>query len=632
MNTFDELKQLTEAQLNAEPLKPDAEKINFQSKKGLNLVTEVPDRPTEEELQTSIAEIERVLALCRETPRELGSPTFLAALKVIGSDSRLVLEYRDKFKKVKPSSIPMMVFDNAVKQEDPQSESNGDESVASVLIALVTSQSELIYDPHDGQAYVSTSFDGVTRTLAIGSKDFTVGLSYLYYKSTQAAGGRGLSASELQIKQACFALAGMAQFEGTQARVNLRVAKHNGGYYIDLCDDRRRVIEVLPTGWRILDKSPVLFWQPKAMQSLPIPHVGGDVGLLWKYANIPEKDRPLILAWLLDCFRPDTPYPPLGLIGPQGSVKSSTTDKFKQITDNNTVNLRTKPKTVEDIFIGSANSHVLTFENVSHLTHSEQDALCTVSTGGGYATRTLFTDKDETVIEVKRPVIVNSIVNVITAQDLADRAISIECPRIETYREAAEVEPEWAYDKPSIMGGLLDLFVETLAILPTVRVANPGRMADYTRLGEAMRQAQGSPAGEFDALYKAHKSESVIAALEASPVGVAVRDLVDSHCDNSDTVFYGTVKTLYEKLSASVNRSEGWPRSPRGLSEALKRQYPALLALGIEVEHSTQREYTETGRGLTVKISKIGMLGTTDAKVNSFLSQKKVSGGNAADF
>lgn len=630
MNALDQLKQFAEDQLTSEPLKPDADKINSQGKKGLNLTPGIPDSPTDEELQTAIAEVERVLEVCRRSPREFGSPTFLAALKVIGSDPQLVLEYRNKFKKAKPSSIPMIVFDNAVKQESYRAE--GDESAASVLIDLVTSQSELVYDTHDGQAYVSITFDGVTRTLALGSKDFTVGLSYLYYRSTQAAGGTGLSASELQIKQACFALAGIAQFDGTQARVHLRTAAYGGGYCISLGDDRLRVIEVLPTGWNILEKSPVLFWQPKAMQALPIPQPGGDVELLWQHVNIPEKDRPLLLAVLLESFRPDTPYVILALYGPQGSLKSSTTDKLKQLIDNNSVNLRAQPKTVEDLFVSAVSNHVLTFENVSHLTPGVQDALCTVATGGGYATRTLFTDKDETVIEVKRQVMINSISNVITAQDLADRAIAIECLRIETYREEAEVTAAWEAEKSSIMGGLVDLFVKILAILPTVKLVNPGRMADFTRLGEAMMQAQGSPAGAFDALYKAHKSENVIAALEASPVGVAVRDLVDSHCEDSGMVFYGTVKTLYEQLSANVNRSEGWPRSPRGLSEALKRQYPALLALGIEVEHSTQREYTDTGRGLTVRISKIGSSGTSDAKVDRFLSGKKFFPDDADKF
>ncbi|MGZ8190884.1 MAG: hypothetical protein ACXWTS_06600, partial [Methylococcaceae bacterium] len=251
------------------------------------------------------------------------------------------------------------------------------------------------------------------------------------------------------------------------------------------------------------------------------------------------------------------------------------------------------------------------FENISHLTPKMQDALCTLATGGGFASRTLYTNSEETVIEVKRPVIINSIPNVITAQDLTDRSIHIELPRIE-YREEAEINAAWEIAKPSIFGGLLDLFVKTLEQLPKVKLEKPPRMADFTRLGEAMAQALGHPPGVFDALYKANRAESIAAALESSPVGMAIRELADNHKGNNQIVFYGTVKTLYDALSLDYrHNSESWPRSPRGLSEAIKRQSPALYSLGIEIIQSTQRESTDTGRGLTVKISLAGTSGTS---------------------
>ena len=63
--------------------------------------------------------------------------------------------------------------------------------------------------------------------------------------------------------------------------------------------------------------------------ALSVP--GGDLSLLWKFINIPENDQLLVLAWLLECFRAETPFPILALSGQQGSAKSSTQNKLRQL-------------------------------------------------------------------------------------------------------------------------------------------------------------------------------------------------------------------------------------------------------------------------------------------------------------
>ena len=46
------------------------------------------------------------------------------------------------------------------------------------------------------------------------------------------------------------------------------------------------------------------------------------------------------------------------------------------------------------------------------------------------ARRKKLTDSEESIIEAKRPVIINGIDNLVTAQDLLDRTIHIELSRI----------------------------------------------------------------------------------------------------------------------------------------------------------------------------------------------------------
>lgn len=551
--------------------------------------------------------IDDVLDRCKDMPDLLFSEKFIEALKLIRTDKSLWAMYRVKIKTNKPSGVKLSDIDDATAVTG-ESEHGGKDSTASELIELVINSSELFFDDRNDKCFISTDIDGVVHTLAIGSKAFVEWLSFSYYKASKQNGNMGKSASESAIKNASFALGGIAKHEGKKQRVHLRVADHNGGHYLFIGDDKLQVIEVLSTGWRIVENPPVKFWKSSSMQALPLPQPGGDLSLLWKFINIPKKDRLLVLAWVLESFRAETPKPILSLTGIQGCAKSSTQSKIRELIDNNSSNLRAAPKAVEDVFISAGCNWLSSYENLSHLTAKMQDALCTLATGGGHSSRTLYTNDEETIIEAKRPVVINSIPNVITAQDLTDRSICIELPRIE-YREESEINTAWEIAKPAIFGGLLDLFVKTLENLPKVTLEKPPRMADFTRLGEAMAQAQGFDAGVFDALYRANRAESIANALESSPAALAVCTMVDSDQGGSPTVFHGTVDGLLDRLAQYQRDSNGWPKSAKGLSVILKRQLPALDTLGINITFGSKVERIDGHRGMPITVKKSGNIG-----------------------
>jgi len=502
---------------------------------------------------------------------------------------------RCRIKKEKPTGIRLDDIDSATR---PPSEEGGPDSVAAELIALALDRGELFHDEQSDGKFIAVLVEGVEQVFQIGTKGFIEWLSYAYYTDTKSGDSPGMSASEATIKQASSALSGIAVHEGEKIPVHLRSSPHQDGFVIFLGDDRWQVVDAQPNGWRVLQKSPVKFWKPSSMQSLPIPHPGGNIEELWQFANIQEQDRPLVLTWMLEAFRTATPFPVLALNGLQGAAKSSTHSRIRDLIDPNKANLRAAPKTTEDIYISAGVNWLVSFENISRLTPQQQDALCTLATGGGFAARTLYTNSEETIIEVKRPVIINSIPVVVTAQDLTDRVINIELKQID-YREESEINAAWEDAKPRIFGALLDLLVKTLAQLPEVKLTKPPRMADFTRLGEAMMQAQGHDPGTFDTLFRANRQESVARAMESSPVAVAVRELVDAHQGQSPTIFYGTMKKLLDTLTEHRHDADGWPRSPRGLGDVLKRQSPALAAIGINVEFGGK-----TREGFTVTIKK----------------------------
>ena len=71
--------------------------------------------------------------------------------------------------------------------------------------------------------------------------------------------------------------------------------------------------------------------------------------------------------------------------------------------------LRSPPRSERDLAIAVRNSHLLAYTNVSRLPDWLSDALCRIATGEGFATRTLYSDDDETVIGGARPILLNGI-------------------------------------------------------------------------------------------------------------------------------------------------------------------------------------------------------------------------------
>ncbi len=466
----------------------------------------------------------------------------------------------------------------------PQGDGEFDDStIADELVALVQERADLFHAA-DGTCYAALTGDGPARTYRLDTQAFAEWLGYAYFMDTATENRPGRAANDTAVRTARTVLIGIAKHAGDERPVYLRAAHHGGTYYVDLGSDDGRVIEVTPGGWRIVARPPVHFWRPSTLRPLPVPVAGGDLSLLWRYANVPTDLRPLVEAWLLDAWRPETPFAVLELVGQQGTAKSSTQERLRRCVDPNAVDLRAAPKSVEDLFVSAGANWVASLNNLSHLSAPMQDALCNLATGGGFAGRTLYTNADETLIEAKRPVMLNGIVPLVTAQDLTDRVVHVALPELASYRTETDIRADFDRDAPSIVGGLLDLFVRTLAELPRVTLAKPPRMADYAALGESMTRAQGGAAGDFLSLYLANRRDSVSRSLDSSPVACAIRKLMEGHPPTSVApAWTGTMSQLLYALAQHRDGADAWPKSARGLGDALRRQRPALAQVGIGI-------------------------------------------------
>src|SRR6201987_5256446 len=82
---------------------------------------------------------------------------------------------------------------------------------------------------------------------------------------------------------------------------------------------------------------------------------------------------------------------------------------FRALIDPNTAPLRAEPSNVRDLMISANNAWCLGYDNLSSLSDQLSDALCSLSTGGGFSTRELYTNESEKIFEGMGPVLVNCI-------------------------------------------------------------------------------------------------------------------------------------------------------------------------------------------------------------------------------
>jgi hypothetical protein len=215
------------------------------------------------------------------------------------------------------------------------------------------------------------------------------------------------------------------------------------------------------------------------------------------------------------------------------------------------------------------------------------DAICRFSTGGGHSARSLYTDLEEISLPVKRPVILNGIEDVATRPDCAERTLQIELESINDEERVLEKDlwREFDEQKALILSAILDALVVALRELPKVNLGSLPRMADAALWATAGETAFGWERGTFMAAYRRNLDEGAVASIEAHPVGVAIRSLLEKRAE-----WEGEPSQLLEALTALVSeeqrREKDWPKNPRSLGHNLRRLAQVLRRAGIAYDRA----------------------------------------------
>ncbi len=459
-------------------------------------------------------------------------------------------------------------------------DSSGSKSMAQLLIPIVLDREVEFFHDQRGDTYAAVPEERGRRIQSIKSRAFGEWLSHLVWNEL----GRAMNSEQQSSVRTT--LSGMARFGGDQHDLHVRVAAHEGAFWLDL--DGLRAVRVVPGRWDIVDDPPILFRPPTHQKPLPEPVRGGDPKLLWPFVNLLDHEcQVLLLCYLVAAMVPEIPVAALVVHGVQGSAKTTFLRMVKSLLDPSIMQVHGPVRGQDDYALAAFKNRVLFFDNLSSIPDWLSDAMCRTVTGEGWEKRSLYTDDDTTVFQYKRVVGFSGINLVADRADLLDRSLIMELEPLSPAQRMEEHElwSEFNAARPQVLGGLLDALAKAMQVEPGLSLPSHPRMADFARWGAAAAVGLGFNPRAFLDAYDQNVERQNEAALAGSPVAQALMLFMKDRPD-----WRGSPAELHAELLAVAGehkvdtRSKSWPKSSSWLSRRLKEVQPNLLAMGIDVK------------------------------------------------
>jgi hypothetical protein len=469
---------------------------------------------------------------------------------------------------------------NSVMRYEPNEATSNMGNTQVQNIIQLADRMELFHDP-DGVCFTTVAINDHKEVWPLKSKEIREYLAKTYYDRYGTALGSQALQSALDIFN------GRARFDSMAKDTYTRTASFDDDLYIDLCNSDWESVKITPRGWEIVKDTPVYFRRSKGMLPLPHPVRGGSLKDLKPFINVQKYDEwILMVSWLFGSFNPIGPYPILILQGEQGSAKSTTARVLRELIDPSSAPLRTPPGSERDLMISAKNGWILSFDNLSGMKNWMSDAFCRLSTGGGFSTRGLYSDAEETIFNAMRPILLNGIDDIANRNDLADRSIIVTLPRIAEGSRKLERELwiEFEAAKPKILGALLDAVSLALKNKDIVQIDSNLRMADFAQWVVSAEPELPWEEGMFMDTYKQNREESSNTCFESDVVAIALKAFIEDR-----NRWEGTASELLKALEEhqyglsnhNLQFDSSWPKRPNYLSGRISRIAPSLRSNGI---------------------------------------------------
>jgi len=246
------------------------------------------------------------------------------------------------------------------------------------------------------------------------------------------------------------------------------------------------------------------------------------------------------------------------------------------------------PRNPHDLYIDAVSAWAISLDNISSLPKWLSDTLCMLSTGGGFSTRTLFSDRDQELFTAMRPIILNGIADFVTAGDLVQRSLMVRLPTLAkgSYKTERQIQRALRAARAEVLGALLDAVVVGLQEIHHTKVKLLPRMGDFAAWAVALEEALGGKKGSFEAAYNRSDEDGAQQALEASPLAEPLFTLaLESKGEGWEGTASEMLARLREFADEELQKTKEWPKAANVLSANLRRLGPLLREAGqVEVQ------------------------------------------------
>jgi hypothetical protein len=410
----------------------------------------------------------------------------------------------------------------------------------------------------------------------------------------------GETVSDTALKDAVRLVEAMALDERNIHDVHLRIAKQdNGDFWYDLADPTGRAVRMTPGGWEVVWKPPVYFRQHAKTAPQVMPERGGDLNALRKFIRVSdEHDWHLLISWLVTCLIAEGPRPSIVLTGEQGSSKSTTARVLKRLLDPAVTELIPIGKDQAQLSLSARQAYVLAFDNISYIAPEVSDNLCRLVTGDSFEKRTLYTDDESVLWNIRCAVILNGITSIVTQPDLLDRSIIIRLRPFKGHERLREDDlwREFQRERGKILGCLFDLAVCALSRRTDVVEVPDCRMGDFAAWAVALEMGAGWPSGLIETALAKNVEVQTEEALEHSQTAQAIIRLVEKEGEwlGRPTELHLRLKELWASESGQL------PKNSASLGREVARVTPVLRKVGISIERGRPERDTRI-RQISIK-------------------------------